>query len=261
MIKKFFTIDWNRWLLMLLPPILRKQRQASWLQVLHTPLATLYQDLLYKMQHTGQVLYLEKVLNERYNPTKDFLAILSGYDTPMTTQQKANEGLIFLSESYRPSPQYLYLHQETQTGRSPLYVYLNDTVLDSEREYNYFLSLSGETDYLNLEHFNFTINIPDCIQHEYDRAVRIAESTLSGEGLIQKKIQLKNTLLNYTSDSTRPDIINAIYVNTPRFHDAVNYYRIAAKSYETRSYNYHSFNGSCPDWSSGSGGIGLNLLD
>ncbi len=231
MIKKFFTINWSTFISTLLPPILRKRNQTEWVMSLLDPLQTLYEDILYRMQHNGQVIYIEKVLNEAFNPQRPYIPYLS-------TQQKANDNLIFISDSYRPSPQYVYLHSEILTGRRPLKVYLNDREYDNVRDYNYFLSLASEVDFKSFEYFNFKINIPKILGEEFQLQLASLESQLGGDNdteLRKDILKLKNTALHFRLNTEQANP-NSIYVNTPRFHNLVNYYRIAGKSYETQQY-------------------------
>ena len=57
-------IDFKRLVQLLLPTFLRKPQQTAFLNATIAPLETLYSETMYKMQHNGQVIYLEKVLNE-----------------------------------------------------------------------------------------------------------------------------------------------------------------------------------------------------
>lgn len=70
---------------MLLPHALGGERQAAWLNVLIMPVKRLYVEFLtyrhlvnYRMEHTGQVVYLQKVLNDRFDGTNKRIRISDG---------------------------------------------------------------------------------------------------------------------------------------------------------------------------------------
>lgn len=56
----------NKLIQLLLPTFLRKTKLIAILESIASPIDTLYQDTLYKMQHDCRVIYLEKVLNEKF---------------------------------------------------------------------------------------------------------------------------------------------------------------------------------------------------
>jgi len=70
----WYDLNYNILSVQLLPTFLRKQRILAFLQVLVLPINKLYyqwfvfrKDNLYKLAHTGQVCYLRKVLNDRFD--------------------------------------------------------------------------------------------------------------------------------------------------------------------------------------------------
>ncbi|MFK7113476.1 hypothetical protein V3468_03370 [Flavobacterium oreochromis] len=119
--KKYTTIEWKKALLWLIPPLLRKRTHFDWLNVLLSPLKKIYEETLYKMQHTGQVIYLEKVLNETFNTSKT-------YNPNYSTKIKKDKALIFIDETIKPKHQYIYLHSEYEQKKYiiPPKIYLND---------------------------------------------------------------------------------------------------------------------------------------
>ncbi|TXI13513.1 MAG: hypothetical protein E6Q66_10000 [Pedobacter sp.] len=85
-----FTLDYRRLIKMLLPAALRKEQMVLWLHALLAPVMRLYLEFLryrhlvnYRMEHTGQVIYLEKILNERFDTASKQIFIDDGtkYDT------------------------------------------------------------------------------------------------------------------------------------------------------------------------------------
>jgi len=80
-----FNIDFNNIIQLLLPPFLRKIKIIEWLKALVKPLIDLYAiffqyrtDTLYSLSFTGQVIYLEKLLNDTYNNGSPGIYITDG---------------------------------------------------------------------------------------------------------------------------------------------------------------------------------------
>lgn len=72
----WYKIDYKRLVQLLLPTFLRKKVLVTWLEVLTTPLTRLHTsfmnfriDALYKLNHNGQVCYLQAVLNDAFDFT------------------------------------------------------------------------------------------------------------------------------------------------------------------------------------------------
>ncbi|MFH6995532.1 hypothetical protein [Flavobacterium sp. FlaQc-48] len=212
---KYTVLKWEKLLLWLIPPILRKKTHYDWLDVLLTPLHTIYEETLYKMQHTGQIIYLEKVLNEAYNPTKN-------YNPNLNTEQKRSEDLIYIDESIKPTVQYVYLHKEYYEP-----VILPDgTVADgaliipqlevfTHEEYknrnNKPVYLAHLQDYTKINYANFRVFIPKSL---IDNQTIIVDSN--------KEVSVPT---------------EAIKVANIEYHNLLNFYKLAGKSYETYSYS------------------------
>lgn len=234
-LKKYTTVDWKRTLIMLMPPVLRKKTHAEWLYALLKPLSNVYEDTLYKMQHNGQVIYLEKVLNELFNKERV-------YDPNLSTKQKAQQGLIFIDDANRPAVQYLYTHEEIDAGYDSIDLFTRNEE-DNDREFNYFLYLSSDLDFSSTEYFNFRINIPSdpnviCTREEYQRIIAgIMETPMTEEERQQMLEKVSNKLI-YGGTHPYTTHPNAVKIQTPRFHKVVNFYKLVAKSYETRKYEY-----------------------
>ncbi|WP_343697102.1 hypothetical protein [Flavobacterium sp.] len=213
----YTILKWEKLLLWLVPPILRKKTHINWLNVLLTPLRSLYEDILYKMQHTGQVIYLEKVLNETFNITKE-------YNPNLSIEQKRLEGLIYIDESIKPSLQYLYLHKEyydpdktladgsLKKGllRIPLFQIFRNT--EYKNKNNKPVYLAHQEDYTKVNYANFRVFIPADI-------------------IKSKTIDIETTESNYKLQS------EAIKIATREYHDLLNFYKLAGKSYESFAYS------------------------
>ncbi|CAL2055436.1 hypothetical protein [Tenacibaculum sp. 190524A05c] len=237
MLKKYTQIDWGKALLMLIPPLLRKPKQAAWIKTLAKPLSNLYDDTLYKMQHNGQVMYLEKVLNDLFNP-----AVKYAYND--SVPEKMDLGYIVIEDAYRPRVQYLYTHKEIYTdGYDPIIVANNGETLDGQTQYRNFLFLSGASDFNSTEFYNFRILIPSHLLISYEKYQEVLlclQNELENENITQQEqvqqvqelsdflVISKNKLTNH------PDSVKIV---TPKFHKVINFYKLAGKSYETRKYD------------------------
>ena len=89
-------IDFKRLVQLLLPTFLRKPQQTAFLNATIAPLETLYSETMYKMQHNGQVIYLEKVLNE--------FCDVAGYNS----QNHEGTKQIIIEDAAVPRMQYVY---------------------------------------------------------------------------------------------------------------------------------------------------------
>lgn len=199
---KYTTLKWEKLLLWLIPPILRKKTHANWLNVLLSPIRSIYEDTLYKMQHTGQVIYLEKILNETFNPTKN-------YNPNASIEQKRLDQLIYIDESVKPTLQYVYLHKEYYDPDGTLMIPLLKIFTNEEyqNKNNKPVYLAHRKDYTTLAYANFRVFIP---------------KNLIVNGPI---------VINESESSTA-----AIKVANIEFHNLLNFYKLAGKSYESYSY-------------------------
>lgn len=204
---KYTILKWEKLLLWLIPPILRKKTHAEWLNVLLAPLRSVYEETLYKMQHTGQVIYLEKIMNETFNPAKN-------YNPNASTEQKRLDELIYIDESVKPALQYLYLHKEYYEPDGTLMIPLLKVFKYDEykNKNNKPVYLAHRKDYTTLAYANFRVFIPENL---------IANGTIVIE-----------------PDKEKPaSKTAAIKVATIEFHNLLNFYKLAGKSYESYSYS------------------------
>ncbi len=243
MLRKYTQIHWGKTLLMLLPPLLRKQRQAVWLKVLTKPLNSLYDETLYKMQHNGQVMYLEKVLNELFNPGV-------AYKYSASIKNKIELGYIVIEDAHRPKVQYLYTHKEIQEKRGEsINVANNGETLTSDLQSRSFLYLSGASDFNSTEFFSFRVLIPSYLLVSNTKCQEVLaclksklDTGLIGEKERSEQVQELNDLLiiaDLNANNNHPDAINIV---TSKFHKVINYFKLAGKSYETRKYDYSEEN-------------------
>ena len=120
------TVDFKKLILLLLPTFLRKSRTIAFLNSTLKPLENLHKNILYKMQHDGRTIYLEKLLNEYFS--------VPNYDTNNHDGTKK----VFIDDI--PALPKLYIHQDEEDD----VLFLNengifddqDVFLDSENENN-----------------------------------------------------------------------------------------------------------------------------
>ncbi|KGO89731.1 hypothetical protein Q764_05920 [Flavobacterium suncheonense GH29-5 = DSM 17707] len=125
-----------------MPTFLRKVKHLALLRSFVTPLVKLHDDTLYKIQHDGRTIYLEKLLNEYYQVT--------GYDT----QNHEATKLIYIDDL--PDVEKLYIYQNEETEVS----FLEDDGDDNEDDV--FLDADNES-YVS---YSWIIFMPDTISFE-----------------------------------------------------------------------------------------------
>lgn len=81
----WYNIDINKLVALLMPTFLREEKHLAWLRVLHYPLRGLLDrftfnrnENLYNLWHNGQVCYLRKVLNDRFDVSERRIEITDG---------------------------------------------------------------------------------------------------------------------------------------------------------------------------------------
>ena len=136
--KRIFYIDFNKLVQLLLPIVLRKNKMIAWLNALIFPIFKMYNDYdntafvgyrdgnLYKLKITPQVVYLKRLLNDKYD------IVLRR---------------IFITDTEGKNPLYIYLEEEEK----PAFIF------KEVENKPVFLWLDGET---SLKEDDFIINIP-----------------------------------------------------------------------------------------------------
>lgn len=134
------TIDFFKLIKLLLPTFLRKNRIVIFLSCCIVPLNRVYNETLYKMQHDGRTIYLEKMLNEwfqiaNYNPTNhDFTKMIIIDDLP-----ELEKVFVFLDEE--PGESFIYDDEFTD----------DDVFLDSETNgttsYSWIVKIPNNIDF------------------------------------------------------------------------------------------------------------------
>lgn len=112
----WYEVNIKKLVIWLLPTFLRKPRIISYLFSLSKPLEILHynwqqmrSDNIYKLEHNGQVCYLRKALNDRFDPSKRRIIIVGA--------QRYKEQYIYTKGEKKPK--YLgtmYLRRSTDFG-------------------------------------------------------------------------------------------------------------------------------------------------
>ena len=81
----WYQLDINKLIELLTPTFLRKERMLAWLRVIHFPLIKIMDDFnfnrnqnLYNLAYNGQVCYLRKALNDRFDIAQRRIKIIDG---------------------------------------------------------------------------------------------------------------------------------------------------------------------------------------
>lgn len=118
------TIDFDTLIESRLPHCLRDDEKKAFIKSIIKSVEKIYSDTLYKMQHNGQVIYMEKVLNEWFN--------VPGYDPQNHHQTKT----VYIDDAPKPPTKYIYLTEEIPPNN---YLYLGTQYLTGETEWLDFI--------------------------------------------------------------------------------------------------------------------------
>lgn len=106
MLRRIYDISFSSLILMFIPVRIREVRLYRILQCIAEPLVLLHDEFKnyvsganYELQHNGQVMSIEKVLNDKWNP---------GYDPTDHDNTKS----IYISDGEKPDRPYLHLQAE-----------------------------------------------------------------------------------------------------------------------------------------------------
>lgn len=115
----WYSVDWNRLVVLLLPTSLRKAKLVAFVQALIAPIIQVHyswllkrNEDLYKMQHTGQVCRLRKVLNDQLDVSLRRIYINDGNAFPRKyIYTRAENKPVFIGKTF------IYQNDEyTNTG-------------------------------------------------------------------------------------------------------------------------------------------------
>lgn len=125
-----FDIDYHKLIRLLMPPRLRKVVHVAWLQAITYPVNVLYQQFrrnrdanLYRLSITPQVVYMEKLLNNRYDLADRRISIVDAVSNEVTwIYQEAESKPKFLYTEAEVQP--IHLFTESEIGNEPVDFYV-----------------------------------------------------------------------------------------------------------------------------------------
>jgi len=218
------------------------------------------------MQHNGQVIYLEKVLNETFN-----LGVT--YDPNLTIEEKRDAKFIYIDETLQPRLQFLYKHNEYYMHTEQEHIEISPTdssgniVLDelgfldpielftcSEFKcltntddvsdacndardlpvYNTYLATG--TDFTDVAYANFRIMIPAELNINIETFNSNDDNMVDNLEIATALQRITNQIFFVPHPDFEKALADAVEVRTPRFHQVLNFYKLAGKTYETYIY-------------------------
>lgn len=131
-----YDIDYAKQRVLLLPTFLRQNKIKAYLGVLIMPVKILYAEFvkfknetIYKITHNGQVVYLQKVLNDRFDRVQRRIYITNGFEF--------NPTFIYTHEEDKPvylGKKYLYTREELMFRDVDFLIYIPIDLELSEEE-------------------------------------------------------------------------------------------------------------------------------
>ncbi len=144
--KKYYKINFDKLLLLLLPTFMRKNRLAAFGTVLIAPVKEMYNEFRkqqvkgwYRLNHNGQVFSLRKVLNDHFDNEQRRIQIRDA--------DKYERLYVYTPVEDKP----LFLHDDEEATK---YIY---TKAECNNEFDFMVVLPGNIDY-NLYKMRFLIN-------------------------------------------------------------------------------------------------------
>ncbi len=124
-----YNINWSKWLIAQLPIALRTAVRWAWLKLfiiydetrashgsfhsidfLHRTLLSFFDTARYKLQHNGQVVYLQKALNDAFDPSERRIIVrnLPLSASPVFHYDRADGKPVFYYDAADNKPVYFY---------------------------------------------------------------------------------------------------------------------------------------------------------
>lgn len=125
-----YDIIYNKLLSWLTPTMLRKQKMLAWIAIIISPVQFIYQDLLrfrtqklYELSITPQVVYLQKLLNDRYDYVDRRIRIVDALDAePIYLFVRTENHPVYFFKRSENKPVYLYTRGESGVLRNDFVV-------------------------------------------------------------------------------------------------------------------------------------------
>lgn len=131
---RVFDINYDVLLKLLVPKVIRQPVLIRWLQSLTAPVRHLYDrftkyriSTAYYLSHNSQVVYLQAVLNDRYDPGLRRVRVTDG---PFIDPQ-------FIYKKVENKPLYLYKNSENQ----PRHIHTNGETVNAPGSIDFFIEM------------------------------------------------------------------------------------------------------------------------
>lgn len=139
---KLFDVDFPKLVRLLLPPRLRKIKHVAWLQALTNPVNYLYQQFrrnrdanLYRLYITPQVVYMERLLNDRYDISLRRIRIRDALVyAPQYIYQDQELKPVYIYQEEENNPVYLFTDDEIGSDSVDFYVLMPSDLIYNENE-------------------------------------------------------------------------------------------------------------------------------
>ncbi len=137
----WYSLEINTLVWLLLSDNLRKPRLLAFIWALVKPLVSLHytwtqyrEDNIYKLHHNGQVCYLEKALNDRFDGDLRRIYIGDGtlYDTVYVYTEAENQPEPILNTEEEADTLWVYTEGETADTGADFIVYVPDEIMQSQ---------------------------------------------------------------------------------------------------------------------------------
>lgn len=134
--KNYFRIDFLRFAFLLLPSALRKPLIKAFINAFCEPVILMYQLFadrreanIYRLNITPQVCFLEKALNDRFDPSWRDIHITDGQYMRQLYIYRTDENFPFYAYHRNSErPKYIYLRDEVQQSNGDFIVYVPSRV-------------------------------------------------------------------------------------------------------------------------------------
>ena len=146
--ERIYIVDWAKLATWLIPGILRQGKLLAFVQALVTPVNDLHTRLLayrnyinYQLLITGQVCFLEKALNDRYDVDQRRIYITDGLSyPPLVLYTDAENKPLVLYTDAENNPLVLYTDAETAMFTTDFVVNVPATLLINLPEIRAFVN-------------------------------------------------------------------------------------------------------------------------
>ncbi len=194
-----YIINWNKIIKENIPLFFHKPFRLAWItalikpfKLMHVEFLQLRDDLIYKIRYSGQVIYLERVLNDKFDPTNRAIYI--------TDLHLLNENYLYRKVELKP---VTYLYRKWKVGTPYL---IGEFSVDGNNVYKALTNNTGSQPSTNSGDWAFhKINIFLHQQGEFNSSggfiVNVPSALTYSETLM-------NAIINYYRFASKQYIIN-----------------------------------------------------